>query len=81
MYWAILQQGPVVLRDFPERLTHHRGRIASLTADIEALERQLKPNQLAVTPEIIGRFGTLLRDELRGDNPALHQAADRSRPC
>ena len=61
-------------RDFAERLTHHRGRIASLTADIEALERQLKPNQRAVTPEIIGRFGTLLRDGLRGDSPALRQA-------
>jgi site-specific DNA recombinase len=61
-------------RDFAERLTHHRGRIASLTADIEALVHQLKPNQRAVTPEIIGRFGTLLRDGLRGDNPPLRQA-------
>jgi site-specific DNA recombinase len=61
-------------RDFAERLTHHRGRIASLTADIEALERQLKPNQRPITPEIVGRFATLLRDGLRGDNPALRQA-------
>ncbi|HEX6218192.1 MAG TPA: hypothetical protein VFZ35_02830, partial [Sphingomicrobium sp.] len=61
-------------RDFAERLTLHRGRIASLTADIEALERQLKPSQRAVTPELVGRFGNLLRDGLRGDNPALRQA-------
>ena len=61
-------------RDFAERLTHHRGRVASLTADIEALERQLKPSQRAMTPETIGRFGNLLRDGLRGDNPELRQA-------
>jgi len=61
-------------RDFAERLTHHRGRIASLTADIEGLERQLKSSQRSITPEIVGRFGTLLRDGLRGDNPALRQA-------
>ena len=61
-------------RDFAERLTHHRGRIASLTADIEGLERQLKSNQRSITPEIVGRFGMLLRDGLRGENPALRQA-------
>lgn len=61
-------------RDFAERLTHHRGRIASITADIEALERQLKSSQRMITPEIVGRFGDLLRDGLRGENPALRQA-------
>ncbi len=61
-------------RDFAEPLTLHRGRIASLTADIEALERQLKPSQRAIMPELVGRFGNLLRDGLRGDNPALRQA-------
>ena len=44
-------------RDFAERLTHHRGRIASLTADIDS-ERQLKSTQRAMTPEIVGQFGT-----------------------
>lgn len=61
-------------RDFAERLTHHRGRIASLTADIESLERLLKATQRSITPEIVGRFGNLLRDGLRGENPALRQA-------
>ena len=61
-------------RDFAERLTHHRSRIASITADIEALERQLKSNQRTITPEIVGRFGELLRDGLRGEDPALRQA-------
>ena len=61
-------------RDFAERLTHHRTRIASLTADIEGVERQLKSGRRSITPETVGRFGTLLRDGLRGDNPALRQA-------
>ena len=61
-------------RDFAERLTHHRGRIASLTADIEGLERQLNSSKRSITPEIVGRFGSLLRDGLRGENPALRQA-------
>ena len=61
-------------RDFAERLTVHRGRMASLTADIEAVERQLEPSRRTMTPEIVGRFGNMLRDGLRGDNPALRQA-------
>ena len=61
-------------RDFAGRLTHHRGRIASLTTDIEGLERQLKSSQRSITPEIVGRFGSQLRDGLRGENPALRQA-------
>lgn len=61
-------------RDFAERLIHHRSRIASLTEDIEALERQLKSSQRTITPQVVGRFGTLLRDGLRGNNPALRQA-------
>ena len=48
--------------------------MASLTADIEAVERQLEPSRRTMTPEIVGRFGNMLRDGLRGDNPALRQA-------
>jgi len=61
-------------RDFAERLTHHRQRIAALTADITSLERQLASSQRRITPEVIGKFGSLLRDDLRGHNPALRQA-------
>ena len=61
-------------RDFAERLTHHRKRIASLTTDIEGLERQLKSSRRTITPEVVGQFANLLRDGLRGDNPALRQA-------
>src|SRR5690349_21094830 len=61
-------------RDFAERLTHHRARIASLTTDIEGLERQLTSSRRSITPEVVGRFGNLFRDGLRGDNPALRQA-------
>jgi len=61
-------------RDFAERLTHHRQRIAALTADITSLERQLVSSQRRITPDVIGRFGKLLRDSIRSDNPALRQA-------
>jgi site-specific DNA recombinase len=64
-------------RDFAERLTHHRQRIAALTADIASLERQLASSQRRITPDVIGRFGKLLRDGLRADNPALRQAYTR----
>ena len=61
-------------RDFAERLTHHRQRIATLSADIAAAERQLASGQRRITPDVIGRFGKLLSDGLRGDSPALRQA-------
>jgi site-specific DNA recombinase len=61
-------------RDFAERLTHHRQRIATLSADIASLERQLASSQRRITPDVLGRFGKLLREGLRGDNPALRQA-------
>ena len=64
-------------RDFAERLTHHRQRIAALTADIASLERQLASSQRRITPDVIGRFGKLLREGLRADNPALRQAYTR----
>lgn len=64
-------------RDFAERLTHHRQRIAALTADITSLERQFASSQRRITPDVIARFGKLLRDGLRADNPALRQAYTR----
>ena len=61
-------------RDFAERLTHHRQRIAALGADIAAVERQLASRHRRITPEVIGRFGNLLRDAIRADGSALRQA-------
>ena len=61
-------------RDFAERLTHHRQRIATLTTDIASLERQLASSQRRITPDIIGQFGKLLSQGLRGDSLALRQA-------
>ena len=64
-------------RDFAERLTHHRQRIAALSADIASLERQLASTQRRITPDVVGRFGKLLSDGLRAKNPALRQAYTR----
>ena len=55
-------------------MTHHRQRVAALTTDITSLERQLASSQRRITPDVIGRFGNLLSQGLRGDNPALRQA-------
>jgi hypothetical protein len=54
-------------RDFAGRLTHHRQRIAALTADSVSLERQLASSQRRITPDVIGRFGRLLGERLRGE--------------
>ncbi len=61
-------------RAFAERLTHHRRRIAALTSDIASLDRQLASSQRRFTPDLIGQFGKLLSQGLRGDSPALRQA-------
>ena len=61
-------------RDFAERLTYHRQRIAALTSDITALQKQLTSSQRRITPDVVEKFGSLLREGLRGDNPALRQA-------
>jgi site-specific DNA recombinase len=61
-------------RDFAERLTHHRQRIAGLTSDIKSLEQQLTTSKRRITPDLVERFGALLREGLRGDNPVLRQA-------
>ena len=34
----------------------------------------MKSSQRSITPEIVGRFGDLLRNGLRGENPAMRQA-------
>ena len=64
-------------RDFAKRLTHHRQRIATLSADIASLERQLASTQRRITADVLGRFGKLLSEGLRADNPALRQAYTR----
>jgi DNA invertase Pin-like site-specific DNA recombinase len=61
-------------RDFGERLTHHRQRIAALTADIASLERQLTSSRRRITPDVIARFGNILSQGMRGNNPSLRQA-------
>ncbi|GAA3908878.1 recombinase family protein [Sphingomonas limnosediminicola] len=61
-------------RDFAERLTHHRQRIVAISADIASLERQLGSSRRRITPDVVGRFGKLLSEGLRADNPALRQA-------
>jgi site-specific DNA recombinase len=73
--YELVEQGLAVPTDasFAERLTRQRQRLEMLTADIALLERQLAKEQRRITPEVIDRFGTLLRTNLRAGDPALRQ--------
>ncbi|GAA4020967.1 recombinase family protein [Sphingomonas swuensis] len=64
-------------RDFAERLTLHRQRVSTLTSNICSLERQLTSDRRRITPELVEKFGALLREGLRNGNPALRQAYTR----
>lgn len=56
------------------RFAEHRTKVASLNDTIESLERQMKKGKRRMTPEIIGRFGNMLREKLETDNPASRKA-------
>ncbi len=59
---------------FTKLLAEHRERIASASARIETLERQIGSGKKRVTPELINAFGKLVLERLRGDDPTLRKA-------
>ena len=55
------------------------GDDAALLAELraiffESLERQIAKGKRRITPEIIDRFGNMLREKLAADDPALRKA-------
>ncbi len=56
------------------RFAEHRTKVASLNDTIESLERQMEKGKRRITPEIIDRFGNMLREKLEADDPALRKA-------
>ena len=60
-------------RTFANMLADTRSRIASLTATIDILEAQLRSGHRKITPEVVDRFGALVREKLRGNEPALRR--------
>jgi len=60
-------------RTFADLLADTRSRIASLTATIDIIEAQLRSGHRRITPEVVDRFGALVREKLRGNEPALRR--------
>ena len=58
---------------FANVLAETNARIASATAAVETLERQIGKSANAVTPEMVEAVATLVRDRLRDSDPALHR--------
>ena len=72
----LVETGLMSARDpvFAKRLSDHRARIASLNATIDSLERQLQRGARRITPDVIARFGELLRERLTAEDPVLRKA-------
>jgi site-specific DNA recombinase len=74
--YEALADGHASLKDatFTTLLAETSGRIANATAMIDTLERQTGKMQKRVTPAMVGAFGILVQDRLRGHDPALRKA-------
>lgn len=60
-------------RAFADLLADTRSRIAALTATIDVLEAQLRNGRRRITADVVDRFGALVREKLRGDDPAVRR--------
>ncbi len=71
----LVEAGHLTIRDpqLVERLAAHNARLGALKVEIKSLQRQLVSPARKITPEIITRFGNLMRERLRDENPALRQ--------
>lgn len=74
--YEALADGHASLKEatFTGLLAETNGRIASATATIDTLERQIGKATKRVTPEMVDAFGELVRERLRGEDPALRKA-------
>ncbi len=61
-------------RTFAERLATHQRRLAALEADIAKLERQVESRQRRITPQIVEDAAHIIRQRLRGNDPAFRRA-------
>ncbi len=59
---------------FANILAETNAGIASANASVETLERQIGKSARTVSPEMVEKFATLVRDRLRDDDPALRKA-------
>ncbi len=74
--YELVADGHASLKDptFTTMLAETNGRVASLTATIDTLERQIGKRTTRVTPEMVDSFATLVRGRLHGEDPAVRKA-------
>ncbi len=53
-------------------------QIAQVKTDVVLLERQLANSERRITTQLIERFGEMMRETLRGDDPSLRQYYTRA---
>ena len=58
---------------FGKKHAEQKSQLAQVEADIVLLERQLASSAKRITPELIDRFGALLRKGFREGDPALRK--------
>ncbi len=74
--YEALADGKASLKEpvFANMLAEANSRIASLTATAESLDRQIGKKAKHVTPAMVDAFAGLVRERLRGEDPALRKA-------
>ncbi|URW74835.1 recombinase family protein [Sphingomonas donggukensis] len=72
----LVETGEMGPRDpiFAKRMGDNRAALAAATARIDALETQLARGSRRITGETVAKFGRLLSEKLRDDDPTLRTA-------
>lgn len=60
--------------DVADRMKAHRARVAFLKKEIDLLEKQDASPAKRITPEKLSQFAQIIREKLRGPDPALRKA-------
>jgi len=74
LYEALAEGASLKEPVFANMLSEINGRLASLTGTIDSLERQIGKTTKQVTPEMVDAFAGLVRERLRGEDPAIRKA-------
>ncbi len=72
----LVEEGVMAPRDpqFAERMAANRAKLAAVTSRIQTLEVQLAHGRRRITEAHVDRFGALLSEKLRDEDPALRSA-------
>ena len=72
----LVEEGLMSAKDpvFAQRMAERRKEQSDLMTAIAGLERQTARGSRRITPDLVGRFGELLVDKLRSNDPALRKS-------